>query len=188
MKTGAIFLKALVIGGFVLSAANFSPEAQAATPLTAANKTTLGAVTAANVQATITSLLAAAPAADREQLAVDIVTHLGSVLAIGRELTLQRAVQTAVALVPNKAPRIAAAAAQAVSGRTDIRQADKGIMMGVILRGVKFGAPSEFEATKEVLVQALPAFRRNFDLVAPPSQTAPPILPDGSNPFVTSPS
>lgn len=188
MKTGAIFLKALVIGGFALSAANFSPEAQAATPLTAANKITLGAVAAANVQAAITSMLAAAPAADREQLAVDIVTHLGSVLAADRGMTLQRAVQTAVALVPGKAPRIAAAAAQAVSGRTNMSQDNKrGMMMGIMV-GVKRGAPDEFEATKQVLVQALPTFKSIFDSVTPPSQTAPPVLPDGSNPFVTSPS
>lgn len=186
MKTGAIFLKALVIGGFALSAANFSPEAQAATPLTAANKTTLDSATAANVQAAITSMLAAAPAADREQLAKDIVAHYG-----GQSPStglLKAAVQTAVALLPGKAPVIAASAAQAVAGRPGISQVQKGQLMGMIMRGVASGAPAEFTAVRDQLIAALPTFQTAFESVAPPSQTAPPVLPDGSNPFVTSPS
>lgn len=153
MKTGAILLKALVIGGFALSVLNFTPEAQAATPLTTGNRNTLNTATAGNVAGTVISLLAAAPAGDRVQLAKDIVAHLAGRVGVSREV-LKLAVRTAVAQLPGNAPGIAAAAAQAAVSGNAANQTD---LVKAIVEGVKLGAPTELASVVSNLVTALPA-------------------------------
>lgn len=169
MKTGAIFLKALVIGGFVLSLANFSPEAQAATPLTTDNRTILNRATAGDVAGTVIAILAAAPQADRVQLAKDIVAHLAGRVGVSREV-LKLAVRTAVAQLPGNAPGIAAAAAQSAVSNNAGNQTD---LVKAIVEGAKLGAPTELASVVSTLVGALPSLQAAINEAASAGSSIP---------------
>lgn len=153
MKTGNTLLKALVIGGVIVSAANFSNEALAITPLTTAGKTSLDGKSGSVLRGNVTGLLAAAPAADREQLAKDIVAYLAAKPGVSREV-LRVALKAATAAVPGKAAGIAAAAAQAaVSGNS----ANQTALVLAIAMGAAEGAPTEIVGIREALFAAVPS-------------------------------
>lgn len=176
MKTGAIFLKALVIGGFVLSAANFSTEAQAATPLTTPNKSALDLARGGTLASSIISMLAAAPAADREQLAKDIVAYLAAKPGVSRDV-LKLAVKTAVAQLPGKAAGIAAAAAQAAVAGNAGNQTD---LVKAIVQGAREGAPGEIAVVVSSLSGSFPALRTAIEEAAAPPPSNP-IQPGVNN-------
>ncbi len=154
MKTGNILLKALVIGGVIVSAANFSNEVFAATPLDTAKKGSLDtAGGGATLKNNITAMLLAAPAADREQLAKDIVAYLAAKPGVSRDV-LTVAVRAAVSAVPGKAAGIASAAAQAaVNGNASNQTA----LVLAIAMGAAQGAPTELTSIRDALFAAVPS-------------------------------
>ncbi len=160
MKTGNVLLKALVIGGVIVSTANFSNEVLAATPanLPPAVKGRLNALSGISLRNEITSMLRVSSDQQRESVALAIVAQLAAKPGISRD-DLRMALKAAVAAVPGRAAAIAVAAAQAaVSGNS----ADQTALVLAIAMGAAEGAPTELVGIRDALFLAVPSIDRTL--------------------------
>lgn len=138
MKTGITIFQAIVAGGALLLASGFSFQAQAATTLSTANKTTLDS--SSDLGTAVAALIGNAPAADKTEFAKAIVAYLAGKAGMTAS-KLQAAVKAAVANVPpGNAAGIAAAAVQAASS---INSANLTALAQAAARGATQGAPGE---------------------------------------------
>lgn len=156
MKTGNLVLKSLLVGAVIVSAANFSNEALAVTPLTTDGKNTLSGSSGTTLRNNVTAMLAAAPAADREQLAKDIVAYIAGKPGASRD-DVRVALKAATSAVPGKAAGIAVAAAQAaVAGNPNNQTA----LVLAVAMGAAEGAPTELVGIRDALFAAVPSISR----------------------------
>ena len=138
MKTGITIFQAIVAGGALLLASGFSFQAQAATTLSTANKTTLDS--SSDLGTAVAALIGNAPEADKTEFAKAIVAYLAGKAGMTAS-KLQAAVKAAVANVPpGNAAGIAAAAVQAASS---INSANLTALAQAAARGATQGAPGE---------------------------------------------
>lgn len=99
MKTGIKFLQTLLALGLAGILAGLVPAARAATALDTSGKSGLDAAKSGDVATKVKDLLAAAPEADRAQLAKDIIAYLAAKPGVSKDL-LTSALTAAIGAVP----------------------------------------------------------------------------------------